>query len=56
MKIKALKEKEQELLREVLTKTNWDLEKASRLLKIPVLQLKEKVRDHNMSKPDASQP
>jgi len=52
MKIKALKEKEQELLREVLTKTQWDLEKASRLLKIPLAQLKRKVREHEMQKPD----
>lgn len=54
MTIKALKEKERELLREVLTKTSWDLEKASRLLKIPVSQVKRKVREHAMQKPDSS--
>jgi DNA-binding NtrC family response regulator len=53
MKIKALKEKEEELLREVLTKTNWDLDKASRLLKIPLSQLKRKVREHALQKPDS---
>lgn len=54
MKIEALKDKERELLREVLAKTSWNLEKASRLLKIPLSQLKRKVREHNMQKPDSS--
>ena len=54
MPIKALKEKERELLREVLTKTQWDLEKASRLLKIPVSQLKRKLRDHAMQNPEST--
>ena len=51
MPIKALKEKERELLLEVLTKTRWDLEKASRLLKISHSQLKRKVREHQLNAP-----
>ena len=54
MPIKALKEKERELLGEVLAKTRWDLEKASRLLKIPVSLLKRKLREHAMQAPDSS--
>ena len=51
MKIKTLHDKEQELLEEVLAKTNWDLDKASRLLQIPLSQVKKKIRIHGMSKP-----
>lgn len=51
MKIKTLKDKERELLREVLGKTNWDLDKASRLLKIPLSQVKRKIKKHGMQKP-----
>ena len=42
MEIKTLRDKEQELLREVLTKTDWNLEKASRLLQIPLSQSEKK--------------
>ena len=39
-KIKTLRDKEKELLEQVLTKTDWDLEKASLLLKISLSQVK----------------
>jgi DNA-binding NtrC family response regulator len=49
-KIKTLKDKEKELLEQVLTKTDWDLEKASRLLKIPLPQVKKKIGEHGMKR------
>ena len=52
MRIKTLRDKEQELLEEVLTKTNWNLEKASRLLQISLPQVKKKIREHSLQKPD----
>jgi DNA-binding protein Fis len=52
MEIKTLRDKEQELLEEVLTKTDWNLEKASRLLQISHSQVKKKIRDHGLQKPD----
>ena len=42
MQIKTLRDKEQELLEAVLTKTDWNLEKASRLLQISLSQVKKK--------------
>lgn len=52
MEIKTLRDKEQELLEEVLAKTDWNLEKASRLLQISLAQVKRKIRAHGMQKPD----
>lgn len=52
MRIKTLRDKEQELLQEVLTKTDWNLEKASRLLQISLSQVKKKIRQHGLQKPD----
>ena len=52
MEIKTLRDKELELLEEVLAKTDWDLEKASRLLQIPFSQVKKKIREHGLQKPD----
>jgi DNA-binding protein Fis len=52
MQIKTLRDKEQELLEEVLTKTDWNLEKASRLLQISLPQVKKKIRQHSLRKPD----
>jgi DNA-binding NtrC family response regulator len=52
MEIKTLRDKEQELLEEVLTKTDWNLEKASRLLQISLSQVKKKIREHGLQKPD----
>lgn len=51
MEIKTLKDKERELLQAVLAKTDWNLEKASRLLQIPLSQVKKKIREHGMDKP-----
>ena len=53
MDIKTLKDKERELIQEVLSKTDWNLEKASRLLQIPLSQVKRKIREHGMKKTDA---
>jgi DNA-binding protein Fis len=52
MKIKTLRDKEIELLEAVLTKTDWNLEKASRLLQISLAQVKKKIREHGLQKPD----
>jgi transcriptional regulator with GAF, ATPase, and Fis domain len=52
MEIKTLRDKEQELIQEVLTKTDWNLEKASRLLQISLSQVKKKIREHGLRKPD----
>jgi DNA-binding NtrC family response regulator len=52
MKIKSLKNKEEELLREVLGKTHWDLEKTSRLLKITLSQVKRKIKEYGLERAD----
>jgi len=54
MEIKTLKDKEKELLYEVLAKTHWDLQKTSRLLKISLSQVKRKIREHGLQAPDSS--
>jgi transcriptional regulator with GAF, ATPase, and Fis domain len=54
MEIKTLRDKECELLQEVLAKTDWNLENASRLLRIPLSQVKKKIREHNLPKPENS--
>jgi len=51
MEIKTLQDKEHELLVKVLTKTAWDLDKAARLLQIPLSQVKMKIRRHGLQKP-----
>ncbi len=48
MKIKTLQEKEYDLVAKVLKETGWNLEKARRLLQIPLSQLKMKIRKHGM--------
>jgi DNA-binding NtrC family response regulator len=48
MEIKSLKNKEEELLREVLGKTHWDLGKTARLLKITLSQVKRKIKEHGI--------
>lgn len=50
MEIKSLKSKEAELLKEVLSKTHWDLDKASRLLKISLSQVKRKIKEHGIER------
>ena len=46
--IKTLGDKEKELLQKVLAKTGWNLEKASQLLRIPLSELRQKIRDHGL--------
>jgi DNA-binding NtrC family response regulator len=50
MKIKTLQEKEYDLIEKVLKETGWNLERASRLLQIPISQLKRKINKHGMKK------
>lgn len=52
MQEETLRDKEIKLILEVLEKTHWDVEKSSRLLKIPVSQLKRKISEYKISKPD----
>ncbi|MCK5163476.1 MAG: hypothetical protein KAQ72_07150 [Desulfobacula sp.] len=52
MKIKSLKDSEKEHLLNVLIKTQWDLEKTSRLLKISLQQVKSKIKEYKISRPD----
>lgn len=53
MPIQTLRDKEKELLETVLSKTDWDLEKASRLLQISLTQVKKKIREHGLLPSDA---
>lgn len=46
--IKTLNDKEKELLQDVLARTGWDLPRATRLLQIPISELKEKIKKHGM--------
>jgi DNA-binding NtrC family response regulator len=46
--IQTLSDKERELLLKVLTKTDWDLAKASRLLQIPFSVLRQKITEHGL--------
>lgn len=48
MEIKTLKDKERELIREVLAKTEGDLEKTARLLQVPLSEVKKKIRAHGI--------
>jgi DNA-binding NtrC family response regulator len=52
MEIKSLKIREEELIKEVLGKTHWDLEKTARLLKISLSQVKRKIKEHGIIKAD----
>lgn len=52
MEIKSLKNKEEELLREVLGKTHWDLVKTARLLKITLSQVKRKIKEFSLERTD----
>lgn len=51
--IKTLSAKEKELLQNVLAKTGWDLPKATRLLQIPISELRTKIKQHGL-KQDAA--
>ena len=55
MEIKTLQDKEHELLVKVLTKTGWDLDKAARLLQIPLAQVKKKIRQHGLTMPTGAE-
>ena len=48
MKIKSLKESEKEHLEKVLAKTHWDLDKTARLLRIPLRQVRAKIREYRI--------
>jgi len=50
MEIKSLKNKEEELLRKVLEKTHWDLEKTARLMKIALSQVHRKIKEFGLKK------
>ena len=54
MHIKTLRDKEHELLKKVLIKTDWNLEKAALLLKIPLSQVKKKIKAHDLHRPKSS--
>ena len=56
MSIKTLKEREQELLAAVLVKTHWDLNKSARLLRIPLSQVKRKIKEYGLEKPNPDGP
>jgi DNA-binding NtrC family response regulator len=56
MSIKTLKEREQELLAAVLVKTHWDLTKTARLLRIPLSQVKRKITEYGLGKPNPDGP
>ncbi len=51
MKIKSLKEREKDHLKNVLEQTRWDLAKSSRLLKISLQELKSKITIYGFKKP-----
>jgi transcriptional regulator of acetoin/glycerol metabolism len=44
----TLASKEKELILKVLSKTRWDLDKASKLLRIKPNMLKRKIKIHNI--------
>jgi len=46
--IKTLRDREKELLQKVLAKTEWNLEKASHLLQIPLSKVRQKVSEHGL--------
>ena len=52
MEIKSLKIREEELIKEVLGKTHWDLEKTARLLQISLSQVKRKIKEYGIIKAD----
>jgi DNA-binding NtrC family response regulator len=46
--IKTLSDKEKELLQKALSRTQWDLDKAARLLQIPISEVRKKIRIHGL--------
>ena len=55
MEFKTLQDKEHELLVHVLSKTAWNLDKAARLLQIPLSQVKKKIRQHGLKMPTGAE-
>ncbi len=55
MKTKTLEEKENDLIRKVLKETGGDLHKATRLLQIPLSQLKRKIKKHRIKTESSSE-
>ncbi len=51
--IMTVKEVERKHLSTILEKTGWDLEKTECILKIPVSQVKRKIKEHGLKKPGA---
>lgn len=51
----ALKEREKEHILNVLTKTQWDLLKTSRVLQIPLSRLTQKIREYELEHPDSEE-
>lgn len=52
MERKTLKEREKDHLLQVLKQTSWDVEKAARLLKIPLSQVRRKITEHGLKPRD----
>ena len=52
--IKTLNDKEKELLQNVLARTGWDLPRATRLLQIPIFELREKIEKHGLKQASAT--
>ena len=50
MTTKTLKELEKEHIQKVLDRTHWDLEKTANLLKIPISQVKSKIRKYELKR------
>ncbi len=46
--MKSLEQSEKEHLQNVLAQTHWDLEKTARLLKIPLNQVKSKIKKYGL--------
>jgi transcriptional regulator with GAF, ATPase, and Fis domain len=54
MEIKTLSAKEKELLQKALERTGWNLQKAARLLEIPVDDVKKKISLHGLKRDPVS--
>ena len=54
MDIQTLSAKEKELLQNVLAKTGWDLPKATRLLQIPIAELRKQIKEHGLKQNPAT--
>ncbi len=50
MQIKTLKEREKDHLFQVLVKTDWNIQKTALLLKIPISEVRRKIKEHGLEK------